>query len=184
MRKRILILGLIIILTPILAGLYGVIHDQLTYSISHEYYTKFKFQQFGLAEEGANCYFPDRLGAAFVGFLATWWTGIPNRIILGLVGLIHKDWRNMYRITIRSLLLTLIIALVTGLIGLLYGRLFLIHSDLNWYFPDHLIDRTRFIMVGSMHNFSYLGGLIGLIIGIIYQTRQKRKTGGNKVYTP
>ena len=184
MKKRILILGLVIILTPILAGLYGVIHDQLTYSISHEYYTEFKFQQFGIAEEGAKCYFPDRVGAAYVGFMATWWTGIPIGLILGLVGLIHKDWRNMFRITIRSLLLTLIISLATGLIGLFYGRLFLIHSDLNWYFPDHLIYRTRFIMVGSMHNFSYLGGLIGLIIGIIYQIRQKRKTGGNTVYAP
>ena len=177
MKKRILILGMIIVLTPILAGLYGIIHDQLTYSISHEYYTKFKFQQFGIAEEGSKCYFPDRVGAAYVGLFATWWTGIPIGLILGLFGLIHKDWRNMLGITIRSLLLTLLISFITGLIGLLYGKLCLTHADLNWYFPDHLIDKDSFVMVGSMHNFSYLGGVIGLIVGIFYQIRQKRKAG-------
>lgn len=43
---------LIIFVSPFIAGLYGVLHDQLTYTIAPEYYTKFKFYQFGLWEEG------------------------------------------------------------------------------------------------------------------------------------
>lgn len=39
---------LIIILPTIIAGFYGILHDQLTYTISSEYFTKFKFYQFGL----------------------------------------------------------------------------------------------------------------------------------------
>jgi hypothetical protein len=36
-----------IFFTIIIAGLYGIIHDQITYSISPEYFTKFKYRQFG-----------------------------------------------------------------------------------------------------------------------------------------
>jgi hypothetical protein len=30
-------------------------------------------------------------------------------------------------------------------------------------------------MVGSMHNFSYLGGLIGMIVSVTYSIQKKRK---------
>lgn len=32
------------------AGLYGVLHDQVTYTISPEYFTKLKFEQFAYAD--------------------------------------------------------------------------------------------------------------------------------------
>jgi len=31
------------------AGFYGIVHDQVTYSISHEYFTRLEFQQFQYA---------------------------------------------------------------------------------------------------------------------------------------
>jgi hypothetical protein len=41
------VLALTVIVSALLAGVYGIVHDQLTYSISHEYFTKFKYVQFG-----------------------------------------------------------------------------------------------------------------------------------------
>src|SRR4051794_4538818 len=55
-----------------IAGCYGILHDQLTYSISEEYFTKLKFQQFHYADFG----FPRRVYVAEIGFLATWWVGL------------------------------------------------------------------------------------------------------------
>ena len=72
--------------------------------------------------------------------------------------------------------ITVIVAFLTGLVGLFYGRLFLKYSDLSWFMPDNLIDKTSFISVGSMHNFSYLGGLFGLIAGTIYSVKQKKNS--------
>ena len=51
----------------ILAGLYGVVHDQVTYSISPEYFTRLKFTQFHYADFGL----PARVFVAEIGFLAT-----------------------------------------------------------------------------------------------------------------
>ena len=184
--NKLIALILILIIAPILGGVYGIIHDQITYSISEEYYTKFKFIQFGLQNWGMGQNVgteksPEiilqnpRFGASIIGTLATWWVGLIIGIFLGLIGLIHRNGKEMLKATLKSIVLTTGIALLTGLIGLLYGKLFLVGNPPNWYLPDNLIERGTFIMVGSMHNFSYLGGLIGLICGIIFSIRQKRK---------
>ena len=54
-----------------LAGFYGVVHDQVTYSISQEYFTRLKFLQFHYADFGL----PPRVLVGEIGFLATWWVG-------------------------------------------------------------------------------------------------------------
>ncbi len=170
---------LIVILTPLIGGIYGILHDQLTYTISPEYYTKFKFYQFGLMDAGNEAIFPNpRIQVAAVGFMATWWTGIPIGLILGLVGLIHKDSKQMFRITLRAIIISLLVALLTGLIGLAFGKLHLAEIGVKWRLPNILMDVKNFIAVGSMHNFSYLGGLFGLVIAVIYSIRQKRKHKG------
>ncbi len=182
--NKLIALILILIIAPFLGGIYGIIHDQVTYSISNEYYTKFKFIQFGLNNWGlgrniGTLNTPElqlqnpRLGAAIVGFLATWWVGMIIGVVLGLVGLIHKNGTKMFRVTIKAFLITIVIGLIIGLIGLIYGKLILANSSLNWHFPANLKNKANFIMVGSMHNFSYIGGLIGLIVSIIYSIKRK-----------
>ncbi len=160
-----------------MAGIYGILNDQITYTISPEYYTKFKFYQFGLMDLGNEAIFPNpRVEVAKVGFLATWWVGLPIGIILGLVGLIHKTGKQMKAITFKAILFAILVTFICGLIGLLYGKFYLSYSNPDWWFPENLIDKKNFIAVGSMHNFSYMGGLIGLIVGIVYSVRYKSKS--------
>jgi hypothetical protein len=168
MIKKVGVLILTIILTPILAGLYGALHDQISYTISPEYFTKFKFGQFGLE---VNWFGGERQTAAIAGITATWWTGIFIGIGHGLTGLLHKDYKQMSRVIFKASMITIGVAMVIGLLGLVYGKLFLSAENLNWEFPEDLIDKPNFILVGSMHTFSYFGGLLGLIGGIIYQVR-------------
>lgn len=174
--KKIVVFLLLIVIASILGGLYGILHDQLTYSISHEYYTKFKFYQFELKQSGDEAIFPNpRFQVSIVGFLATWWMGLPIGIILGCVGFIHPTAKLMWIVTLRAMALTIFVAFVTGLIGLLYGKLYLADVGVNWYLPKNLIDTNNFIAVGSMHNYSYLGGLCGLIASIFYSVKQRKK---------
>jgi len=171
--KKIRILILLFALAPFIAGLYGVLNDQLTYTISPEYYTKFKFHQFGLTGLVNDTH--PRIGVALVGFLATWWVGLPMGLSLGLAGLIHTNSKQMLHVSLRAIAVTVLVTFATGLIGLVYGKLYLAVAGVNWWLPDNLIDTGNFIAVGSMHNFSYLGGLIGVIAGTAYSVWQKRK---------
>ena len=174
--KKLLILLLIILISPIIGGGYGILHDQLTYTISPEYYTKFKFYQFGLMVIGSETIFPNpRILVSTVGFMATWWMGLPIGFILGLVGLRHQNHKQMFLVTMKAIIITIIVTFITGLVGLAYGKLYLVKTGVSWWLPDNLIDIDNFISVGSMHNFSYLGGLLGLIAGIIYSVKERKK---------
>jgi hypothetical protein len=62
-------IGIFLLFLPaamLVAGLFGIIHDEISYSVSNEYFTKFKFIQFGLLDVNL----PDRFRAGVVGFLA------------------------------------------------------------------------------------------------------------------
>ena len=165
---------LTILLTPIIAGLYGILHDQITYSISEESYTQFKFIQFGFLEKGEATIFPyPRLQVCAVGFLATWWTGLIIGINISLTSLMIKDPDLMFKALVRSIKVIFIIAFSIGLLGLLVGK-FLNENSFN--FPYELTDKKAFLMVGTMHTFSYIGGLIGLVTSLIFLFRLRRKT--------
>lgn len=176
---------LIVLIAIFLGGIFGIIHDQLTYTISNEYYTKFKFIQFGVLQwcsgvNVGNLMHPEididqpRIGVSIVGFLATWWIGLFIGVFLAIAGFVHRNGKEMLIATLRAFGLTMGIAFLTGIIGLFYGKWVLVPNPPNWFLPEHLEDKEAFIMVGSMHNFSYLGGLIGLILGIFYCIWQKR----------
>lgn len=174
-RTGVLLITLLCV--PLIAGLYGILHDQFTYTISEEYYTRFKFIQFGFwtGDLPAQIEHP-RLAVCAVGFLATWWTGIFIGPFIALTGFIHRDARVMLKANVQSIGIVLLITATTGLLGLCYGWWFLNDGGVNWYMPEGLIDRRHFIMVGSMHNFSYMGGAFGLIGGVVYQFLVKLKS--------
>lgn len=162
-----------IFVAAVIAGIYGIIHDQISYTISPEYYTKFKFIQFNLHWLEST----PRLGAAIVGFLATWWMGVLVCLLLGLFGFMFKTPKEMAIHLAKAFVVVTVVALLTGLIGLAIGYLRVTESTIASYMPwvrPNVSNPIQFIRVGFMHNASYLGGLTGLIAGIIYLIRAKR----------
>jgi hypothetical protein len=105
--------------------------------------------------------------------------GIPIGILLALVGLMFGNGKKMFSVTIKAFLINIAVAFLTGLIGLAYGHFFLAKMPKSefqdWFIPENLIDFKNFISVGSMHNFSYFGGVFGLVGAIIYMIVVKLK---------
>jgi hypothetical protein len=144
------------------ASAYGAIHDQISYTVSPEYFTRFKFIKFQLLDETVS----PRMRAAEVGVLASWWMGIPLGILTGLVAFIHRDNKVMIRSLAWSLLLMSGFALVFSLCGLLYGYMQTQTIDLSaysdWYIPDGVQNIRNYLCAGYMHNSGYLGGAIAI----------------------
>jgi hypothetical protein len=170
--KKIGIFILIIFISILSASLYGALHDQVTYTISSEYFTVFKFDQFGFTDWGNN---NPRMTTALIGVLATWWVGLLIGIFQGLVGLIHKTPKLMFRYAFRAVLITLGVTIVFGFIGYLIEKISPVTYP-GWCFPYEIKEGKSFKIVGSIHNYSYAGGEIGAFIGIVYQIIMKRKT--------
>ena len=163
-------------LALLVGGLYGIINDEFTYTLSQEYYTKFKFYQFRLAFDGNEAILPHpRLAVAQVGFMATWWMGMLIGLILSLVGLSLPNAKTMFVTLAKTLVLVLSITFILALAGLCYGWWHLSQTGVTWWLPHNLINTKAFIAVGSMHNFSYLGGIAGLLCGIAYLLYTKRR---------
>ncbi len=163
----------------ILAGIFGIIHDQITFSICPEYFTKFKYRQFNFSPENFGS---ERLTVAAIGFLATWWVGMFIGIALGFASLLLKDSKIMKGVVIKSLQIIFLSAICFSFIGFIYGRYYLTQKGVDWWLPGDLNDLKGFITVGSIHNFSYIGGIVGLVAGIGFVLYKRYKLSANTVY--
>lgn len=146
----------------LVAGIFGVFHDQISYSVSSEYFTKFKFIQFRLLDANV----PERIRVAEVGFLASWWMGIPLGILCGAAGFIQRSPALMSRALIQSFLVVTIFTMAVALAGLSYGwqKTGTIDpgSYRGWFIPRNVTDLRRFLCAGYMHNAAYLGGALSI----------------------
>ena len=168
MKKLIVYLTLIFVALAV-AGLYGIVHNQISYTVSTEYFTAFKFYQFGLLDQAV----PERVRASMVGFYASWWMGFPIGILSGLAGFIHKTQRQMFRRSLEAMGVAVVFTLLFGLCGLLYGYFQTSSTDMvayqYWYVPSKLISPRRFLCAGYMHNSAYLGGVLSTPVAWAYQ---------------
>ncbi|HLP38579.1 hypothetical protein [Lacibacter sp.] len=80
----------------------------------------------------------------------------------------HKTMIATLKKAIRLILIT---ASVAGVTGFFNGKFYLANAGVDWWLPEDLSDKSAFIVVGSIHNFSYLGGFLGLLISIVYIIR-------------
>lgn len=162
MRKLAVLAGFVLA-AIVAAGLFGIVHDQISYTVSPEYYTRFKFLQFRMLD----ALVPERLRAAQVGWRATWWMGLLLGILTGLPALLYRTAHSMQRHLMFSLPLAIAVALLCALAGLAYGcwqtrsGVHLMHYS-AWFIPPGLHDIHRFICVGYMHNAAYLGGVLAV----------------------
>lgn len=149
------------------AGGYGVLHDQVTYSISPEYFTKLKFEQFAHANFG----FSRRVFVAEIGFLATFWVGFVCAWFLGRRLIPNQPRRQALRQVWTGFGVIFASTLICELIGFGYGL---------WRGPDdpyqswqsifrqlEIDDQWAFVRVAFIHNAGYLGGVIGLVLALI-----------------
>lgn len=164
------------------AGLFGMAHDQISYTVSPEYFTRFKFIQFGLADVAAS----DRLRAAVVGWRATWWMGLLLGPLAGAAGFLQRDASAMRRALLWTLPLIMLFTLAFSVSGLLFAQSRLqtygLMAYANWPIPAGLNDPFAFVMVGQMHNFAYLGGLLAIPLvwafNLLLRWRGQARAGG------
>jgi hypothetical protein len=158
-------IGLFLLFVPmaaVSAGMFGALHDQISYTVSAEYFTRFKFIQFGLLDAAV----PERWRAAIVGYRASWWMGIPLGVLCGLAGFIQRSPGSMLRALLWSLPFLAAFTLAAALVGLAYGWLQTATLDpvdyRGWRLPQDVQHLRRYLCAGYMHNAAYLGGALSI----------------------
>ena len=170
--KKLALVPVLFLIACLFAGCYGAIHNQISYSVSPEYFTQFKFEQFAISES-----IPHRLGAAIVGWGAAWWMGIVIGCILIPLGLTIRGTANYFWSMIRVFGIVTLTTLAIGLTALAIAFLTInadTVSEISRY-GNQISNDVAFARAGTIHNFSYLGGLVGVITGGIAIWLQRRR---------
>ncbi len=158
----------------IVAGLYGMVHDEVTYSISPEYFTRMKFQQFSYADFG----WPERVFAAEIGFLASWWVGFFAGWVLARVMANYAEPCRMFALALRGFGLVVVGAVAAAGAALAYGQIQNPTPDTSGLAALACTlgasDIPAFVRVAYIHNATYLGGLLGTVVAAIVLRRKAR----------
>jgi hypothetical protein len=147
----------------LVAGAYGALHNQISYTVSPDYFHAFKFDQFRIPEN-----LQGRVGASIVGWHASWWMGLLIGVPVLLIGLIMPDGRTYLTRCLVAFGVVAATALIVGLGALVWASFTISESSLPGYWYPGVADKVAFARAATMHNFSYLGGFIGIITGSLY----------------
>ncbi len=151
----------------LVAGSYGIVHDQITYTIAPEYFTNLKFVQFDYADFGLG----DRVFVSVIGFLATWWVGFISAWILARRMIPQQARHVAWRQIRQGIACIVACALSAGVFAYLYGLWLGANADYSsWagtFQALNITDQWAFVRVAYIHNAGYLGGLIGLVIALV-----------------
>ena len=178
--KKLLTLILVALIASAIAGIYGVINDQITFTISSEYYTKYIFLQYNLVQvEGDSRIIHPRILVVLVTFFSTWWFPLTSGLIIVIFNLIQNTWQKLFKTSFLAIMIAILITIISEIIGLIVG--FLIFAKLPksyfiWCFiPENLQNFDNYISVGSMEVFSFIGGILGLLVGIFYSYKKRNQ---------
>lgn len=145
-------------------------HDQLSFTLSPDYFFAFKFEQFRIAT-----IWPPRVGAAIVGWMASWWTGLLVGPSLFLSGS-HAAGESPTVATMRRALgITLTTTMTCGGLALAIGAVLPIDESWRVGLPPGVTDVGAFVRVGLLHDASYLGGVLGTLAGVVFVVRAGRR---------
>ena len=160
------------------ALLYGIINDQLTVTISREYFLYGK----GVAEalgtdtptESAM-----RWEAVKVGMKATWSAGLIIGVVLLFANNPRKDlpalpFARVYRLLPIMIIVPAMCAGILGIIGYLGGLAWL-NDYCALLIRDNLWRPYRFMAVYGMHLGGYIGGALAAITTAILIRRQRKR---------
>lgn len=158
-----------------LAGVYGIVHDQITFTISPEYFTRLSFLQFNYADLGLG----DRMLVGEIGFLATWWVGLFTGWFLGRRFVSKPMSEGTVRQIKFGFVLIFASAVAFGVCAFVYGLLIDHHAVLReWSYilrAYNVKDGLAFIQVAYIHNASYAGALFGIVCTFIFVRRISTK---------
>lgn len=145
------------------AGLFGAVHNQVSFAVGPSYFFDLKFDQFAIKSENRNT-----TGAAIVGWYASWWMGLVAGVPAFSVGLFWiKKPRAILRLGLRAIFVVVMLTSLAAFSGFVIGWLW-IDTRVTDYVPvpDNVSAPIQFLRAATMHEASYLGGIFGSLIAL------------------
>jgi hypothetical protein len=167
-----------IIMAVVCSVAYGILNDQITATLSPEYFSVFKLRQYtpvferiGMTDE------PTRAQAVVIGALATWWYGLFLGVVLGFSGLVGRGAplsTTRYLRTIAQIMAaTLAVSILSAAIAYLAAPMINL-SPTRWPFLRGVQNARGTFAIGWWHYGAYLAALPATIIASLRVQRARR----------
>jgi len=178
---KLALIPVLFLIACLFAGFFGALHNQISYTVAPDYFTQFKFRQFRIDTS-----MPARIGAAIVGWKAAWWMGIVLGLVLIPLGLFIRGYANYFRGMIRVFGVVAATALVVGLAALAYAFVMVDAASVGKItrYGHEINDSVAFARAATMHNYSYFGGLAGIVTGGVAVFWQRWRMNASRTTAP
>ncbi len=164
-KRELLPLMKVALASALVMGFYGLIHNQISYSLSPEYFTQVKFKQFHYLDFGLG----DRIFAACIGFVASSGAGLVVGWLLARRYLRNRSidlaCKNIKLGFIIVWVMAVSFAVLTGLYTAQVRPDYAVWADMIQRYA--ISDPRSFIQVAYMHIASYSGGLMGVLVTLL-----------------
>lgn len=167
-NRKILYCFLIILVGTLVSGLFGLLHDHLTFSLSPEFYAVLRFPELGIQWSQNNFW-----NVSKVGIINSAETGFFLSISVALCSLIQLDYKTMFKVAMRCVAIIILTISVFAILACLSATFFPFKDRSYEMIPDNIVDPNSFLMVLRIHNFTYFGSIIGMLISAGYQFNYK-----------
>lgn len=159
----------------LIAGTYGALHNQISYSISAEFFDRILFPRLRIPDAWCN-----RWGASAVGWMSAWWTGLFFGPPMVLITQRRCRPENLSGVLIVAFLVAVVSNMVCELGAVSLATMVITRPmTAHWGIPIGVEDPVAFARAGIMHDASYAGGVLATIAGcvfIILMTRRSSPT--------
>jgi hypothetical protein len=164
----------------IAAVIYGIVNDQITATVSPEYYSVFKRDQFepimGLM------FAPTRVVALVTGTMGTWWYGLFLGIMLGICSMVGRCAPLPTRRYIQAvgwvMTTTMGVSVLFGVVAYI-AEPFIKPDVVHWPFLAGIEDVRSAFAVGWWHNGAYLGAFAASIVAGYRVQRERMRDKGH-----
>lgn len=161
---------LIIISTTLIASIFGMLHNQISYTISDEFFKDFLFGKFGISDWNIK---NNRIEASIIGILGSYWMGFYVGIIYAVIFLFLKTDNNLKNI-FKAIFINVFITVLGSLSGYLIAHFFISVENSDVWMEFGTQNPQKYMEALYMNTGSYYGGILGLIIAIFFLVNRNK----------
>jgi ABC-type Na+ efflux pump permease subunit len=108
---------------------------------------------------------------AKIGVLNTWRIGFLVSLVISSAAIIHANTQRMWRVTLEAYLIAMVVTIVCSLLGFVAGY---IDSSGIEILVDSVRNKQQFIQVQTMHNFTYMGSILGMLAALFWHFYRRK----------
>jgi len=116
----------------------------------------------------------ERIEASVVGIIGTYWFGLILGTIYTII-FVFMNTKSNFKNILNAILINISFAILGSLIAYLIAKFFVSYENSGVFMDFGTQNPQNYLEAAFMNTGSYIGGIIGIVVGIIYLLKKNQK---------